>query len=182
MVRQSFKPGFQLGVGLAPTAPYRKPYWQVELYTSYYSLSSDSPLIEEMGAVEFEYNGRLTTREYKALEKSERRDFLSLQVPIQLRYNFNSWLSAGVGVSLRKDFDIKREGTNNYHLYENVADTLRQVRVEMQMLDRRHSAIKANPFFDVNIGRTYLGPALGIRASFDKEQEFYTGIYGIWRF
>lgn len=181
-VQHRFKPGFQMGIGLAPTAPYRKLYWQAELYTSYYSQSSDFPLIDEMGAIEFEQDGRLIAREYHAMEKSESRRFLSMQLPVQLRYNFNAWLSAGVGISLRKDFDVQREGTITYHLYANTADVLQQVRVDMPASERKHSAIKANPFFDINIGRTYLGPALGIRGGLDKDQELYTGIYGIWRF
>lgn len=181
-IKHQFKPGIQLGFGIAPMAPYKKPYWQAEIYTSYYSRKSETGRLDEKGVITLQEDGRDVKYEYQAADSTVNRDFLSVQLPLQIRYNVNSWISLGAGVSLRKDFNTKFSNTKNYY-YTSAQGTMDNVYTEKDInMEKEDSAFKYNPFFDINLGRVYMGPAIGFRMSYDKNQKSYTGIYGIWRF
>jgi PKD repeat protein len=183
-VRYQFKPGIQLGFGLAPMAPYKKPFWQAELYSSYYrqnGVSSKDGIKEQITIPD---NGREREVTAHAYRLEENREYLSLQIPVQVRYNLNSFLSLGLGVSLRKDFNTSSNGEITYRYMIDEAQGLveKTTAPAENSVDTQHSAIKYNPFFDINIGRVYMGPSLGFRAAYDKNQKAYSGIYGLWRF
>lgn len=179
-----FKTGYQIGIGIAPTAPYRKPYWQVELYTSYYKRESESPRREEKGEHPYIVDGETTYFVYNAVSELENRDYITLQVPIQLRYNFNSIFSIGAGVSARKDFNVKASGQRTFYMERPGANgiNISTQFVEAKDIEKINSTIKVNPFIDMNIGSVNLGPAIGLRFSYDKEQKWNGGVYGIFRF
>lgn len=181
-INHQFKPGIQIGFGIAPMAPYKKPFWQAEIYTSYYNRNSSTGRLEENGVISFQENGRDVKYEYQATDSTVNRDFLSIQLPLQIRYNLNSFLSIGAGVSLRKDFNTKFSNTQSYY-YASAQGTIDNVYTEENSnIKKEDSAIKYNPFVDINFGRVYMGPALGFRISYDKNQKTYSGIYGVWRF
>lgn len=183
ILKHQFKPGIQLGFGLAPMAPYKKPYWQVELYTSYYTRNSTTGRIAEKGTISLEEDeGRVVKYEYQSIENVQNRDYLSVQLPVQIRYNINSFFSLGAGVSLRKDFNTSFSGETSYY-YLTAQGTQENVHTVIdESIVKENNVIKYNPFIDINIGKVYMGPALGLRFSFDKTQKNYSGIYGIWRF
>lgn len=177
----SFKPGYQIGIGLAPTAPYKKPYWQIEVYTSYYKQNVKSDSISEFGIIELIQDKISRKFEYRAYKTNQNSDFLTVQVPVQLRYNVNPYFSFGIGASLRKDFNITNTGTKTYYLI-SAQGTSTEHTLEDNTLELQNSDIKINPFVDFNIGSVNLGPALGIRMSYDKNQKATAGLYGIFRF
>lgn len=182
LLKHQFKPGIQIGFGLAPMAPYKKPFWQAEIYTSYYSRTSTTGRTDEIGVVFFQENGRDVKYEYYAADSTVNRDFLSVQLPLQIRYNLNSFLSIGAGIALRQDFNTKYSNSKSYY-YASAQGTIENVYTENDInIEKEHSAIKYNPFLDINLGKVYMGPALGFRISYDKNQKMYSGIYGIWRF
>ncbi|WP_160068607.1 PKD domain-containing protein [Sphingobacterium bovisgrunnientis] len=182
IMKQQFKPGIQLGFGLAPMAPYKKPFWQAEIYTSYYSRNSTTGRMDEKGVISFQENGRDVKYEYQAADSTVNRDFLSVQLPVQIRYNINSWFSIGTGIALRKDFNTKFSNSKNYY-YATAQGTIDNVYTENNInVEKENSVLKYNPFLDINVGRVYMGPAVGFRLSYDKNQKTYSGIYGIWRF
>ncbi|MCA5006434.1 PKD domain-containing protein [Sphingobacterium bovistauri] len=181
-LQHQFKPGIQLGFGLAPMAPYKKPFWQVEIYTSYYSRTSTTGRQDDKGVISFQENGRDVKYEYQASDSTINRDFLSVQLPVQIRYNISSLLSIGAGVALRKDYNVKYSNTKNFY-YASAQGTEENVYTQENInMEKENSPIKYNPFLDINIGRVYMGPAIGFRLSYDKNQKSYSGIYGIWRF
>lgn len=183
-LHHKFKTGYQIGIGIAPTAPYRKPYWQVELYASYFKRESESPRRAAKGEHSYLVDGKPNYFAYNAISDFEKRDYLTLQVPVQIRYNFNSFVSMGIGASMRKDFNIESSGETTYYFQRDGANGVMQdlTYTEAKELAKINSAIKVNPFFDLNIGSVNLGPALGLRFAYDKDQKSSGGIYGIFRF
>ncbi|WP_164122228.1 MULTISPECIES: PKD domain-containing protein [Sphingobacterium] len=179
-----FKTGYQIGFGIAPTAPYRKPYWQIELYTSYFKRESQSPRGDKKGEHPYLVDGKTNYFVYNAVSDFEKREYLTLQIPVQIRYNFNPFFSMGAGASARKDFNIKASGQTTYYLERMGANGVMEIAQmsESKDLSKTNSAIKINPFLDLNVGSVNLGPALGLRFTYDKQQKWNGGIYGIFRF
>lgn len=180
-IRYSYKPGYQIGIGIAPTAPYKKLYWQAEIYTSYYQQNAKSDSIHQEGTIEVIRDQKKMAIDYYAYASAQKRDFLTVQIPIQIRYNLNPYFSLGAGTSLRKDFNIKYTGQNTYY-YTNASGPGMHESIEDNSMQSQHSKIKINPFLDFNIGSVNLGPALGIRLSYDSQQKTTAGLYGIFRF
>ncbi|GGH22855.1 PKD domain-containing protein [Sphingobacterium alkalisoli] len=180
-IQYKFKPGIQIGLGIAPIAPYRKPYWQAEVYTSYYKEEAAQSIVEE-GVVQYlDENGRNTEAKYTSYERNSNKSFMTIQVPVQIRININSFLSTGAGVSLRTDLNLKNEESVSYNTVTANGE-ISQVVLPSDVEKDKMSPIKINPFWDINVGRVYLGPALGIRIAYDTHQKANAGIYGIWRF
>lgn len=179
-LNHTFKTGYQVGLGIAPTAPYRKPYWQVELYSSLYKQNTNSDIINEVGGFVLPQEERETGFEYYAYNTEESRTYITVQVPVQIRYNLGSYFSVGAGLSLRKDFNTKYTGFTNYYYYLKEEKAI--YKVDNTELHAKNSPLKVNPFLDINVGSVTLGPALGIRLSYDKNQKTTSGIYGIFRF
>lgn len=181
-VKHRFKPGYQIGFGIAPTAPYKKPYWQIELYTSYFQRNSTHPEIIQSGELPMGYQKEFFV--YNSYQSIEERDYISLQVPIQVRYNFNPYFSAGIGASARTDINISHQGSTTYMgTIQGPIGGLEDVfHTTENDLSKENFPIKFNPFLDINIGSVNLGPALGFRIGYDKHQKMNTGIYGIFRF
>lgn len=180
ILSHSYKTGYQIGFGIAPTAPYKKPYWQVELYTSFYKQNTYSDLIKERGGLENTMNENPFSFEYHSYKTEESRDFITVQVPVQIRYNLGSYFSVGAGASLRKDFNTKYAGWTNY--FYLLKEEEAELKVERTDLQAKNSPIKVDPFIDFNLGSVTIGPALGVRISYDKNQKTSAGFYGIFRF
>src|SRR5690606_25140015 len=184
--KYQFKPGIQLGFGLAPMAPYKRPYWQAEIYTSYYEQNSSTNIsgLKLPASLPIGPEGRKMDVTINAYDSLETRKYLSIQIPLQMRYNINAWISVGAGVSLRKDFNTSSSNQKTYYYMVDAAQGMeeRTLLVENDNLKAENSVLKYNPFFDINIGRVYMGPAIGFRVAYDKNQKSHSGIYGIWRF
>ncbi len=183
-VKYQFKPGMQIGFGLAPMAPYKRPFWQAEIYTSYYEQNGSVNIrgMKQEMSLPIGDGGRMMDVIINAYDSLETRKYLSVQVPLQIRYNINAWVSIGAGVSLRKDFNTSYSNTVNYHYTAAQGTIDNTLSRENENIQAKDSPIKYNPFFDINIGRVYMGPAIGFRVAYDKNQKSHSGIYGLWRF
>lgn len=181
-ITYKFKPGIQIGFGLAPIAPFAKPYWQAEIYSSYYKEEKQFPAFEGDGSVSYiDENGRENAFKYTGYNRQTYKDFISLQVPLQVRFNLNNYFSLGAGASLRTDINSKNSESITYKR-PTANGTVEDFTMESELNNDKMSAVKVNPFLDFNVGRIYLGPAVGLRFSYDKNQKTSGGIYGIWRF
>ena len=183
-LKHKFGSGYQLGFGLAPTAPYKRPYWQAEIYTSYFSRKSETDRIDDKGVIEINDEGRISKFEYQFTSENEKREYVSIQIPLQIRYNLNPYFSLGIGIIGRKDINISYSANKSFiGLTQNAEGNIIENQFnEEKILSKENSTIKYNPFVDFNIGGVQLGPAFGIRLSYDKNQKSNAGIYGIMRF
>ncbi|WP_353185146.1 PKD domain-containing protein [Parapedobacter lycopersici] len=179
--RTNLKNGALLGVGLAPIAPYRKLYWQVELYANTYSFT-ESRTIFEYGTIQYRIpdSDRIQTVEYERYDRDTETKYLQLRiVPLHIRYNFNSWFSAGLGALANVTFNTSHREERTYNLILANGETTVQ---QPQKVDRLPaSRLGLQPFVDFNFGRTYLGPVLGLRYVYGGNQGQFGQLYAAWR-
>lgn len=176
------KNGPLLGVGLAPIAPYRKLYWQVEIYANAYRASS-THTVYEPGVIELPVPGtdRMQRYEYERFDTYQSDRFIQLRlVPLHLRYNFNSWVSAGVGALAATTINTKHLEERTYQLLGANGEIPATIRYSDERLAM--GRLHVQPFADLNFGRTYLGPVVGIRYIYGGNQGQFGQLYAAWRF
>lgn len=175
-----FTKGYTVGVGLAPIAPYRKPYWQVELYASTYGTESNVQIQRRGEVLVSDGSGQGKYYLYNAVDSLAARDYISLQVPLQLRYNFNRFLSMGAGALAKTDINYDRSQSVTYHVVQADGTTAPYL-VDSEVSKEKRSPVRFSPFVDLNVGMAYLGPALGVRYQYDKTFKNYLNVYLMWR-
>lgn len=176
-----YKPGIALSFGLAPIAPYKKPYWQVELSALTYGETTTSHQDQHGEVLITNQEGKEHYVGYTSIDSTQETRNLRLAIPLQLRYNFNRWISAGAGAVVGVDFNLSNKSKIIYHLRDNDV-TPSGIHQEASSLDKSSiSSLRYMPFIDINIGRTYLGPALGLRYLYDKDIKHNGQLYLIWR-
>ncbi|WP_353124208.1 PKD domain-containing protein [Parapedobacter pyrenivorans] len=176
-----WKNGPMLGVGLAPIAPYRKLYWQVEVYANA-CRASETTTVYEPGVMEYTEPGtdRRQRYEYERYDRDVHSRFIQLRiVPLHLRYNFNSWVSAGVGALAETAINTKHTEERTYHLLATNGDIAARLPYSNERLAM--SRLHIQPFADINFGRTYLGPVLGLRYVYGANQGQFGQLYAAWR-
>jgi len=178
---ETLKNGPLLGIGLAPLAPYRKLYWQVEVYANTYR--SSTPLTTVFGGGELEVPGeagRTQVYNYERYDATSESRFLQLRVvPLHLRYNFNGWLSAGLGAQAATTINTRHREDRTYYLYINSVETPTPRTTNERLPTSR---LHIQPFADINFGRTYLGPVIGLRYGYGGNQGQFGHLYAAWRF
>jgi hypothetical protein len=169
------KKSITLGVSISPFAPHHK-YLQAEAYFSVFN--------------EYElYQGRReggdttiadTSYKVRFRDKYERASVVSMDiVPVQFRYNFTSWIGAGVGVMAALNISKSTKHILKTHIegQEN--------RVLTGELDSKRSWFTdVNPgvFGDIQLGSVRKGPALGFRYQYylkPSQQRLF--MYATWR-
>lgn len=171
-----------LGLGLAPIAPYRKLYWQVEVYANAYR-ETDKETIFEYGDMEYTNpaTNRLDGFTYERYDRQMEARFIQLRVvPLHLRYNFNSWVSAGAGALVETSINTRYAENRTYYLFNASSNIEAAVAGPTERLGA--SRLQVQPFADINIGRTYLGPVLGLRYLYGSRQGHLGHCYAAWRF
>ncbi len=181
-----FKEFGMFGVGLAPLAPYKKLYWQIELYVSPSQYKEQIADIKNTGKetilVELpDRQGVIAPREQYFMsydKKMESNNLNTRFVPVHIRYNFSSFLSAGVGALTEFRINLNSKEDRIYHL-EN-AD-LGNILVNQGKWDELGHKMKVKPFLDLTVGRVYLGPSLGMRYVYGGNQGQQLNFYAAWR-
>jgi len=179
---ETVKNGPLLGLGLAPIAPYRKLYWQVEVYANAYR-TSESATVYDHGVIELPDPGtdRIQKYEYERYDAHQLARFIQLRiVPLHIRYNVNSWLSAGLGALVETTINTRYSEARTYYLLTangEMATPLSQSDERLAM-----GRLHVQPFADVNFGRTYLGPVVGLRYVYGGNQGQFGHVYAAWRF
>ncbi|TYR32968.1 PKD domain-containing protein [Sphingobacterium phlebotomi] len=173
--------GLTLGVGLAPIAPYKKPYWQVELYASTFGVDYAASFLDRKGEIPLpNERGGVTYYGYSGIDSTAKKKYLSLQVPVQIRYNISRYVSAGVGALVKTNVNLQNDQQTTYHLINaNGVQTAHTVDIPTEK--EKLSPLLFSPLADLNIGRTYLGPAFGVRYHFDKMYKSNLNFYLVWR-
>lgn len=172
--------GYSIGVGIAPIAPYKKPYWQVELNASTFGTEYTNGIDGIKGEVQVPRDGQMVSMEYHAIDTLIQKDYLALQIPLQIRYNLNRYVSIGVGALAKTNLNLDSKETLDYHVtLANGNDEIYTFKNALEKEER--SKISFSPLVDLNIGRAYLGPAFGIRYHFDKTYKNQLNLYLMWR-
>lgn len=163
---------FEIGVGIAPLAPYKKWFWQAELRLAYYQ--QEAGIWNQETQYEMQIDGQYYG--YHTYDKVFNRKNLRLQLAfLPVKYNFNSWLSLGAGVEANVTFNLEDKELLTIYTYSN----------EVKSLEKKHDR-SAHPvhwraFVDLNLGRVYLGPSFGIRYYLGINDLSSLNLYLAWR-
>jgi len=180
-------PGPAVSFGIAPIAPYRKPYWQAELSVGTFGTDYKRAIATRGGEMLLP-DGKDGEEYwmYRRADSTARVRDVSLQIPVQLRYNWSRYFSAGIGLLAKTNINYRSERHIVYHLERQASapgsSETRRHAVGGDATKEDRSPVLLSPLADVNIGRAYLGPALGIRYHFDARQKSNLDFYLMWRF
>lgn len=174
------------GIGLAPLAPYKKLYWQMELYVSPSRYKEQVLDIKNTGEehimVELpDGEGTIIPREQYFMsydKRMESNDLYTRLVPLHIRYNFNSFISAGVGALTEFRINLNSKENRTYYLED--AD-LGNILVNNGKWDELGDKMKVKTFLDLTVGRVYLGPSFGMRYVYGGNQGQQINFYAAWR-
>lgn len=173
--------GLTVGVGLAPIAPYKRPYWQVELFASTFGVDYATSFPDKKGEIQLpNERGDLTYYGYSSVDSAATKKYLSLQVPVQIRYNISRYISVAAGALVKTNVNLQNDQQVTYHLV-NANGEQRAHTIDLQTEKEKMSRLLFSPLVDLNIGRAYLGPAFGVRYHFDKTYKSNLNFYLMWR-
>ena len=156
------------GASLAPYAPHSY-YWQVELYGS--SFAEKEYLVKRTGG-----NGRFVPIVVDGKQQEARLQYADSLVqvkvvtinvvPLQLRYNFNKYIGAGIGTLVSFNIDEQSSPTKQA-LYElvNASGTGQQVTIKeaFNKISNSFNDFQHTLFTDIQIGKVRVGPSIGFR-------------------
>lgn len=157
------KESFSLGFSLSPFSPYRK-YLQAELFISSYSsttgLTGSNP--EKRDTVINRFSYIINQRDFYQESSQVNIDL----VPLQLRYNVNSFIGFGAGSMLSLTLSKNIRNSQKLFLQQNQANgTINNLIVDEQLAaaKKTFSDVSTALFADVQLGLVRKGPALGFR-------------------
>jgi hypothetical protein len=173
--RKTGKRSITLGGSISPFSPHHK-YLQAEAYFSAFSeyelfqgrRQGGDTLIADTG-----YKVRFR-------DKYERVKVVTLDVvPVQFRYNFNSWIGAGVGVMAALNISASTK-----HILETHIEGQENKVLTGELDSKRSWFTGVNPgvFGDIQLGCVRKGPAIGFRYQYymkPSQQRLY--MYATWR-
>ncbi|RKD19634.1 hypothetical protein BCY91_12895 [Pelobium manganitolerans] len=157
---------YSLGFSVSPYSPYRK-YLQAELYLGYYNASNEflgeAQNFKMRDTVINNRDGYLITgRSYYAQTTRLNLDV----VPLQLRYNINSFVGLGVGgifsLSINEKRKIQQFSTISGRQATGTEQTFVDER-QVSSLTKSFASVNTAGFVDLQLGLVRKGPALGLR-------------------
>lgn len=172
--------GWVTGIGFAPLAP-RFPFLQFELYYKQGLPTTTATIlqIDRPGSIIIDSLNREFT--YKTFDSSVKNSIHQIKlVPAQLRYNFNKYISAGIGAIVTAHVGGHSNKTKSY-LLTNANGVQFPYSVNDEEKIKSFSNWKARPFFDVQFGLVKWGPHLGVRYYYVGDKSNYASIYAGWR-
>jgi hypothetical protein len=156
------------GASLAPYAPHRY-YWQVELYAS--TFAEKEYLVKRTQGndrlVPVIVDGKQQEGRLKYADSMARIKVVTINiVPLQLRYNFNKYIGAGVGTLVSVNID-EQSVPSKAALFEVVtaAGTAQQVTVKkaFNKVSNSFNDFQNTLFTDIQVGKVHVGPSIGFR-------------------
>ncbi|MBB5440536.1 hypothetical protein HDC92_004239 [Pedobacter sp. AK017] len=156
------------GASLAPYAPHRY-YWQVELYGSSYA--EKEYLIKRTQGndrlVPVIIDGKQQEGTLKYADSMLRSKVITINiVPLQMRYNFNKYIGAGIGtlVSFNIDEQYTPSKTALYTIV-NAAGVRQEVTLKQAFnkVSNSFNDFQNTLFTDIQVGKVHVGPAIGFR-------------------
>nr|WP_121271240.1 PKD domain-containing protein [Pedobacter schmidteae] len=156
------------GASLAPYAPHRY-YWQVELYAS--SFAEKEYLVKRTPGndrlMPIVVDGKQQEGALKYVDSLMRTKVITINiVPLQMRYNFNKYIGAGVGTMV--SFNIDEQSTpSKTALFGvvNASGTSQQVTLKkaFDKISNNFNDFQNTLFTDIQVGKVHVGPSLGFR-------------------
>ena len=156
------------GVSLAPYAPHRY-YWQIELYASTFN-EKEYLVKRTMGndrLVPITIDGKQQEARLKYADSTVRTKLVTVNfVPLQMRYNFNKYIGAGIGtlVSLNIDEQTVPGKQGRYELV-NATGTTQEVTLKkaFEKISNSFNDFQQTLFTDIQVGKVHVGPSIGLR-------------------
>lgn len=174
--KNSMPSGLSLGLGIARLAPHR-PYLQFEAFLK--KMESNNTLTVNRNEILF-VNGRVY--DVSKFDSTTRFSAMRLSVvPLHLRYNFNDFISAGIGVRVDADLQNNTTIVKNYLLPNPAGQEPIPYQFRKEIKQDAFNTFYYLPFIDVGIGRVRWGPALGARYYWGAGKESYGYVYAVWR-
>jgi PKD repeat protein len=154
-----------LGFSISPYSPYRK-YLQAEIYVNSYNYSNEllkpSPTIKQDTVIN---NREIFLIDYREFYKQNKRIDIDL-VPIQVRYNVNSFIGLGIGGIASFTLTENNRYAEKIRLSQtNASGTANTFDIEKlsDNFKKNFADINSSIFADIQIGLVRKGPALGFR-------------------
>lgn len=170
--------GFTIGASLSPYAPHHQ-YLQLELYAS--AFNEYTQYLGRRTGGDTVING--TGYKVRYRDKYENVRVVTIEaVPLQFRYNLNSWIGVGVGMMANVNLSSRVKHTLNT-LAEN-ANGGNATLLTGELDSKQSWFTEYNPgvFGDLQLGSVRKGPAAGIRYQYytnPSQQRLY--VYATWR-
>lgn len=176
---------YSLGFSISPFSPYRK-YLQAEIYLGYYNYSNELKGVVKDFKKDTTINKNsyiITSREFYTQSNHLNVDL----VPLQLRYNINSFIGVGAGGIFSLTINQQTKNYQRSFLEQRNNPTGETNNFTDQILltkqKKNFSEVATAGFVDVQVGLVRKGPALGFRYihSFAvKDERLFT--YLSWKF
>jgi hypothetical protein len=156
------------GASLAPYAPHRY-YWQVELYAS--SFAEKEYLVQRTQGndrlIPVVIDGKQQEGRLKYADSIVRTKVITINiVPLQMRYNFNKYIGAGIGTLVSLNID-EQSTPSKQGLYEllNASGTTQAVTLKKSFdkISNSFNDFQNSLFTDVQVGKVHVGPSIGFR-------------------
>ena len=174
-----------IGATLSPYASH-KYYWQVEMYLNSFlettSLVPGSNVFTKRDTV-------INNVDYKIAEKElyQTQKVMTINVvPLQLRYNINKFIGAGIGALVALDVYHKTTEELRYKLTtQNAAGVPIQIDLDKNLgtFKKSFSEVSTSLFLDLQLGLVRVGPALGLKYIYDpKTNNNRMATYVSWKF
>lgn len=172
-----YRNNWQAGIGLAPLAPYKKFYWQAELFVNVYQKDLSTKGIVDTTEVNIDGTWYLS---FKQDRLSEKKGIQLRVTPVQLRYNIHPLISLGAGLSC--NMNVNLSGKEEIVYYVGSAGTPLEPKTQIINEGKdRNTPLSFNPFVEINFGKVYLGPSLGVRYHIGANSPGYLYTYACWR-
>ncbi len=176
---------YSLGFTISSFSPY-KEYLQAEIYLGYYNNSNEfKGAVADFKPVDTAFNGRdgymIIGREFYSQSSRINVDL----VPIQLRYNINSFIGVGAGGILSLTVNQHTKNYQRSFLEQRQATVNAIITDQVLLSDGKNSfsEVATAGFVDLQLGLVRKGPALGFRyiKSFSvNDERLFT--YLSWKF
>ncbi|MBL7827796.1 MAG: PKD domain-containing protein [Saprospiraceae bacterium] len=159
-----------IGFSLSPYKSWRV-YPQVELLTGLKgrdSFESDTSFIEGVGTTP---GTEIDTFSSVRLQRKHERGFISFEVPVLIRKNFNRFFGAGIGGSVRVVLDngkdvITRYQTDYQRILQEPPTLIKTLEPATTSEPYKKTSFGYSLFADLTLGAVRVGPNLGVRAGY----------------
>ena len=182
----TYKETGMLGIGLAPLAPYKKLFWQVEIYANWSQYRQFIYDVDDPGMLTVDLpddRGDLWPTElfYDYYDRALESRNLNLRVvPLHIRYNFNRFIAVGAGALTQFRINLKSNEERIYKPLETMYEPIHEDYGRWKDGPGKDFGVKA--FLDLTVGRVYLGPSIGLRYHYGGNNDQHANLYAAWRF
>lgn len=170
-----------IGASLAPYSPY-KLYWQVELYLNSFKetsflVSSDT---KRRDTVVNQVPLFIVKKDHMRTEKITTIN----AVPLQVRYNLNTFIGVGAGTLVSIDLYQKATDVLEYTYAPNAAGVAPpNLKLTVNDTKKNFADARISFFTDVQLGLVRVGPSIGFRYLYDpKTNNNRMATYVTWKF